>query len=339
MGVLRPRASTPILNLYILSISSTVYAMTSHISSKTPATPSEDGRSDGTEMHPAHLSPSIENQPQVAVALVNWNAYEETAQALCGLRSMTSPSVEIIVVDNGSTDGSGERLRQGFPEIALAALPDNCGFGAANNVVLRMASERGIPFVWLLNNDAVPHPEALNRMLDQMHQHPHVGAVGCVVRDMSPPHRVQIWGGGTISLWSGIVRHARGSVPMNRLDFLSAASLLLRTETGVLFDERYFLYWEDADLTRRLRQAGWEWAVASDAEVFHKGSATTGKNPGARSFHSGRNLQLYARTHSHWPRLFGLSSILFQMLFKCLKGNWSAARGFWRGRREGMGVS
>lgn len=276
--------------------------------------------------------------PHVRIVTINWNAHADTARLLQALRALTYPAFETVVVDNGSTDGSLEKLRAEFPEVHFLPLATNAGFGAANNAALRPALARAVPFAWLINNDARPEPAALEALIARMEADPRAGAAGCIVLDEAPPNGIQAWGGGHINPWLGYVRlNASAAEP---LEFITGAALLLRTaalrEAG-LFDERFFLYWEDADLCFRLRKAGWRLTVA-EARVHHKGSSTTGRNRRLRSFHSGRSLTLFMDKHERFPRLKSFAAIAFQSLGKLLRRNVPAAAGFWAGWRAGRAV-
>ncbi len=276
--------------------------------------------------------------PRVLAVTINWNSYADTARLLGALRTLACPACETVVVDNGSTDGSLDRLRAGFPEVRFLALPANAGFGAANNAALREALERQIPYVWLINNDALPDPGSLDALVARLEADPRAGAAGAVVVDDDSTARIQAWGGGHIRPWLGWVRLHRA--PAGPLEFLTGACLLLRTAAlrkAGLFDERFFLYWEDADLCFRLRKAGWHLVVA-DTRVRHKGSATTGRNRHLRSFHSGRSLVLFLHAHARHPRLKSFAAVAFQSLGKLVRGNPAAARGFWEGLRSGLAV-
>jgi GT2 family glycosyltransferase len=274
--------------------------------------------------------------PRVRIVTINWNAYDDLARLLQRLRHLTYPAFDVVVVDNASTDGSRERLSVEFPEVSLLPMTDNLGFGGANNVALRQAIQDNIPWVWVLNHDALPAPDALTALVAAGQTAPQIGAVGGVVFDDSPPGHIQAWGGGHIYPWLGAVR--LGTAANDPLDFITGACLLLRTDAlhnVGLFDERFFLYWEDADLCVRLRQAGWHLAVADSAHIWHRGSAVTGRNPRRRSFHSARSLVLFLSNHERFPHLKSLTAIAFQSLLKCLRGNFPAAAGFWSGWRAG----
>jgi GT2 family glycosyltransferase len=276
--------------------------------------------------------------PRVLAVTVNWNSPDDTARLLGAFRAFANPACEVVVVDNGSTDGSLDKLRTAFPEVRFLVLPANAGFGTANNAALREALDQQIPYVWLINNDALPDAGSLAALVARLEADPRAGAAGAVVVDDDAAARIQAWGGGHIRPWLGGVRLHRA--PAEPLEFLTGACLLLRTaalrEIG-LFDERFFLYWEDADLCFRLQKSGWNLVVA-DTRVRHKGSATTGRNRYLRSFHSGRSLVLFMDRHARLPRLTGLSAIACQSFGKLARGNTPAAAGFWAGFREGLRV-
>lgn len=291
-------------------------------------------------MNDALPSKTVPPLPRVRIITINWNAYEDTARLLNRLRGLAYPAFDVVVVDNASTDGSREQLSAEFPEATVLPMLTNAGFGAANNAALRQAISDEIPWAWLLNNDALPDPDALSALVTAGQATPHTGAVGGVVLDGSPPERLQAWGGGQIRPWSGVVR--LGAAAHDPLDFITGACLLLNTDAlrqVGLFDERFFLYWEDADLCFRLRNAGWGLVVADSARIHHRGSATTGRNPRLRSFHSARSLVLFLNTHERVPRLTSFTATAFQSLLKLLRGNVPAAAGFWHGWRAGLGAS
>ena len=273
--------------------------------------------------------------PRVLISLINWNDHDDTARALASLRGLSFRDVRILVLDNGSTDDSLHRLRAQFPDVEYLPLPANLGFGAANNHALRRAQDSGIPYVWLLNNDTETDPDTLTAMVRALDGDPRLGAVGCVIRDLRPPHAIQAWGGGRIIPWLAIVRCNRAAQPPP--DYLTGASLLLRMdalrEIG-LFDEAFFLYWEDVDICYRLRRGGWGLAVAP-VVVRHQGSSTTGRDPRQRSFHTARSYVLFLVRHERLPGLKSLVAIAFQSLLKLLRGRIPAAYGFWEGWRAG----
>ena len=260
---------------------------------------------------------------------------DDTSKLLQQLQQLDYPAYQTVVVDNGSTDSSTTQLKTRFPEITVFDLPTNTGFGRANNVAINQAMNAGFPFVWLLNNDAWPEKEALRKLVEHMQADLTIGALGTTVFDDDGSHELQSYGGGHIYPWLGYVRHNKtASEP---LEFLTASSLLLRTEAlrdiG-LFDERFFLYWEDADLSFRLRSAGWKLGV-TETTVYHRGSSTSGRWPRMKAHHIQRSYRLFAQKHYRLAEPKSFCSAAFQSLCKLAKARPREAWGCWTGWMAG----
>jgi GT2 family glycosyltransferase len=132
-----------------------------------------------------------------------------------------------------------------------------------------------------LNNDTEPTPGALSALVEKAESNPALAAVGSVLVYPDEPDKVQGWGGGRVDLWLGRSRHALTPMPDDWFHYITAASVLLSRlalERVGLFDERIFLYWEDADLCFRLREAGYRLGVAPHSVVMHKEHASTGRD-------------------------------------------------------------
>lgn len=274
----------------------------------------------------------------VRIITVNWNAYVDTARLLTQLKQLRYPAYEIVVVDNASTDGSYEQLRKDFPDAQLMRMPANVGFGAANNAALRPALADNIPFAWLINNDAVPDVEALTAMVSTLESNPTTGVCGSLIFDLDHPNTLQARSGGRIFPWLGYARLNKSE--SDSIDFITGTSMLLRLDalrdTG-LFDESYFLYWEDADLCYRLQRAGWQLA-ASEGRVQHATSRSTKRNMKARSFHIQRSYTRFVFTYYRMPYIRSLCATILQATGKMLRGHPDAAIGAWQGWRAGLNI-
>jgi GT2 family glycosyltransferase len=216
--------------------------------------------------------------PRVDVVVLNWNGWQDTIACLESLQCQDYPHFNLIVVDNGSTDGSVAHIRQVMPTLELVQTGANLGFGGGCNAGIRRALARGADYVWLINSDATVDPGALSALVRRAGQDPRLGAVGSVLYEADQPERVQLWGGGSVNLWLGRSRHRLSPGP---LDFISGASVLLRRaaldDIGLFDEANFFMYWEDTDLGFRMRRAGWQLAVAQDSRVWHKQSASLGR--------------------------------------------------------------
>lgn len=215
---------------------------------------------------------------RVDVVVLNWNGWQDTIACLASLQRQDYPNFNLLVVDNGSTDGSVDQIKKAMPAVELLQTGANLGFGGGCNAGMRLALARGADYIWLINSDATVDPNALSALVRVAEQTPVLGAVGSVLYEADQHDRVQLWGGGAVNLWLGRSQHR---ISPGSLDFISGASVLLRRtaleEVGLFDQTNFFMYWEDTDLGFRLRKAGWLLAVADDSRVWHKQSASVGK--------------------------------------------------------------
>jgi GT2 family glycosyltransferase len=221
--------------------------------------------------------------PRVFCIIVNWNGWADTLRCLESVNTNLYDNVSLLLVDNGSTDDSVSRIRSAFPDLEIIESKVNLGFGSGNNLGIRYALESGANYVWLLNNDTIVQPNTLAELVSHAELHPELGEIGSVLYYAQDPSRIQAWGGGKVNLWTGTSRHYHHPVKIEKLDFLTAASVLIPMEVlrkVGLFDEGYFMYWEDTDLSFRIKAAGWQLGVAPDAKLLHKeGTSTGATNP------------------------------------------------------------
>jgi GT2 family glycosyltransferase len=216
---------------------------------------------------------------KVCIAILNWNGWPDTVDCLASLQRLDYEEREVVVIDNASTNDSVCRIREQFRKTEIIRLEQNLGFAGGCNAGIRYAFASQAKYVWLLNNDTQADAGALRAMVETAEADPRIGAVGSLIFDMSRPAQLQAWGGGYVNLWCARSSHCTQPTLGDKLDYLTGASLLLRCDAlqnvGLL-DERFFMYWEDADLCFRLRNAGWKLAVARDSRVWHKKNASIG---------------------------------------------------------------
>ena len=218
------------------------------------------------------------------------DGWELTERCLEHLRLQTLPHT-VIVCDNGSSDGTPERLRASFPEAQVLELGANLGFSSACNRGVRAG---GGEFVVLLNNDVECHPDFLERLVGPFATD---GRIGSVTPLLLRPgeEKIDSFGLAVDSTLAGFprlrdlhLREARGSHPV-LLGPTGAAGAYRRIaweDVGGL-DEAVFSYSEDVDLALRLRSAGWSIAEAPEAVAVHLGSATAGHRSSSQRFQGG----------------------------------------------------
>lgn len=243
---------------------------------------------------------------RVATVVLNWNGWHDTVACLESLRALDEVP-RVIVVDNGSTDDSPDRIRAAAPWVRLVQLPSNRGFGGGMNAGISAAlgEQPAVDYVWLLNNDTLAEPSTLSRMVALAESDSRIGIVGSRLVDADGSGRIQATGGGTINRWFGTTS-TRLRPSSKACEHLVGASLLVRRsllrQIGG-FDERYFFYLEDTDLSLRARGAGWRLAVAHDAKVVHRLGASINAGSALRSL---RSDVIFARSSGIFVSSLGL---------------------------------
>jgi GT2 family glycosyltransferase len=261
----------------------------------------------------------------VACILVNWNGWRDTVACVESLLRSDYSNLSILVVDNGSSDDSVPQLQAAFPWLEILNAGANLGFAAGNNVGIEIALKRGAIYVWLLNNDTIVDPHTLTALVSAAESDPSLGEIGSVLHYAHEPTRVQAWGGGKINLWTGMSRHYHGPVEADQLDFLTAASVLVPAavlrQVGLL-DDHYFMYWEDADLSLRIRAAGWKLGVAPNATLRHKEGGSTGQKSAAFDRYVGASGIRFLRKFAPIP-IVPIFILMFGRAFRrFLRGDW-----------------
>jgi hypothetical protein len=280
---------------------------------------------------------------RLEIVVLNWNGLEDTRALLRSLRACRAPegwTNAVLVVDNGSSDGSATALEMEFPEIAVLALGENRRFAGGNNAGLKDALDRGADAVMLLNNDTEADPALCERLLLALEQDPDAGAAAPLIY-FAPPSQ-QIWyAGGRCVPALGFAAH-RGLRSrddgryraVERTGYLTGCCLLATRaaweRVGPL-DERYFIYAEDADWCLRARAAGFKLLFVPTARLWHKVSSTTGAASYFKIYQRSRaNLELFSRHARGLGRLtWGPAYAVQQVALAAwllASGNFSAAR-------------
>lgn len=231
----------------------------------------------------------------VTVIIVNWNGGDFLSECLSRLTQQSLMPVKILVVDNGSTDGSAE-MAQKIPGVTVRYAGENLGFASANNLALK---ECDTELVALLNPDAFPEDSWLERLVNAAQSYPMVAAFGS--RQMLHDTSGILDGIGDIYHFSGLIwrdGHGRAYSDADSVSgeiFSPCAGAALYRRDLLLkvggFDEDYFCYVEDVDIGFRLRLAGYNSMYVPDAVVYHVGSATSGgQHSDFALYHGHRNL-------------------------------------------------
>lgn len=231
---------------------------------------------------------------KTAIILVNWNSFEYTHQCILSLNQLIQKDFDIIVVDNGSADESGKKLKATHPNIILIESDTNLGFTGGNNLGLTYSLQQAYTYSMLLNNDTEVAPDFLEILTGYMDEHPETGAIQPKI--YYHHNRSILWDGGSyfnrilgIAYTSG-----HGKVPgkkhevIKEVDWITGCCLLTRNsilkETGFLA-KNFFIYYEDVDLSFRIKKTGSKLIYHPGSVIYHiAGVSNKTKTKGKEGF-------------------------------------------------------
>jgi GT2 family glycosyltransferase len=240
--------------------------------------------------------------PLVSVVTIHYNHSDVTLQMLASLREVTYPNVEIIVVDNKSTDEDPGILSDSFPEITLIRSSENLGFAGGNNLGIRKAKGR---YILLLNNDTEVDPGFLEPLVEKLESDPGIGAVSPKIHFYHTPGTIQYAGFSPLNPYTvrshGLGYGMRDTGQFDKdapTAYLHGAAMMVRMDVvrrvGLLA-ECYFLYYEELDWSQRIRNAGYRLFYVHNSLVLHKESISTGKMSPLKTYYINRARLLYLR--------------------------------------------
>jgi GT2 family glycosyltransferase len=277
--------------------------------------------------------------PKVAIILLNLNGYDDTRDCLQSLDKVHYTNFNVIVVDNGSTDGSGLRIEREFPHARVLHNKKNLGFAGGNNVGIEYALRQQAAYVLLLNNDTIVDPAFLSQLVECGEADPGIGILGPKIFYASEPTRIW-YAGGCVHYRVGKCSH-RGE---NQVDngqfsdieetpFVTGCALLIKStvlqDIGLL-DSRLFIYWEDSDYCMRAQKAGYRCTFVPNALVWHKVTRTCGSGSAFTIYLFSRNRLVWIKRHVPFPYkpvvlAFNVARMTASALKRSLKGQYSAA--------------
>jgi GT2 family glycosyltransferase len=285
--------------------------------------------------------------PILAVTL-NWNLERETAACIESILAAGLEQKEIILVDNGSRAEGLAALREDFPAVNLVPLGRNLGFAGGMNAGIRAGLERGAASLLLLNNDTVLDPAMIRTLAAAAERPEGPGILGPAIYYYDQPER--LWKLGDVRR-RGLpmprpvkMRAAEAaSAPPLPVDYVTGCGMLVRRQVFEqigLFDERYFMYFEDADLCRRARDAGFQVWCVPQARMWHKISATARRDRPRNRYHRALNQVRFYHEHPHGPwaplrEVYIGAKVLKTALEDAWHGDWQLLGPLWRGTRDG----
>lgn len=292
------------------------------------------------------------SESRILAIVLNWCQAELSVECLETLQAMDGPTLDYLLIDNGSGDGSVELFENKLPWATVLSLPENVGFAAANNMGLRKAIDGSYDFAMLVNNDAFSETDTLVKLLAESSSD--IALLSPKILYESTPSRIWFCGGRQHpqllemrDRGLGEIDGAKWSVSRDA-DYLLGTFLLVNLEaaskTGLL-DERFFFYYEDFDWSIRFRQDGYRLRVVGGARVKHRVSASTGgKDNPLNRYYLARSSVIFFSKHASLGRPLAILGYRFGSAVKTLasltlKGQFDIVRAYLAGLRDGIRLS
>jgi GT2 family glycosyltransferase len=288
--------------------------------------------------------------PKVSLIILNWNGKDVLGECLRSASKLDYPNYNIIVVDNGSTDGSQGFVKQNFPEVHLIENETNVGYAAGQNIGIRYAIESGVDYLFVLNNDVTFERSVLNELIATFEDDESIGIAGPILYHAENPTAVQA--AGNMMRWNIGRAHNVRADEIDRksrpkainVDYLSMflAKTALFQRIG-FFNPKYFAYWEDVDLCFRAKRAGFGTVCVLTAKIWHHEGHTSRQVVGLQTYYITRNRFWIERAYASWwaRTQFYLFFFMGAFWYYCIRflffeKNAKAFRAFLRGIHDGL---
>lgn len=212
--------------------------------------------------------------PKIFIIVLNYNGKKTILDCINSIYDSTYSNFEVVIVDNNSTDGSFELIKKTFFKANIIRNSKNIGFAAGNNIGIRFALEKFADYIFLLNNDATIESDMLSLLMNEMRKNSSASIISPLILKEK---RGAVWFAGGRILWSKM-RAAHLDTPKNKslsyqIEYASGCAMLIKNTVFKkigLFDENFFLYYEDVDFSLRAKRAGFGIFLLPNAYAYHK---------------------------------------------------------------------
>jgi len=259
------------------------------------------------------------NLPQsssISIIVLNWNQRELTVSCLNSLLQIDTSAVNVVVVDNASTDSSASYLSAQFPKITLLQSKHNLGYAGGNNVGIRYALECNADYILILNNDTIVDSTFLNIMVKQMDKNPRIAIAGPKTYITGTNKTIYSTSARFIKMLAqpffvGFKKEDKGQFDKYfETDFVPGSCMLIRRDVFEkigLFNEDFFLLFEDIEFCLRAKERGYDTAYIPNAIIWHQFSSSIGYQSPCHLYYLNRNRCFIARQIN--------STIVFFLIF------------------------
>jgi GT2 family glycosyltransferase len=282
--------------------------------------------------------------PRVSIVTINYNQVALTCELIESLRKVTYGNVEIVVVDNASTEDSSELFKSQYPEVIFIRSEKNLGFAGGNNLGVSKSSGKYIMF---LNNDTEVHSGFLEPLVRLFERNPKAGVASSKILYFNSAEVIQYAGSTCVNPFTGrnkrvgFMEKDKGQHDILRQTDLAHGAAMMVPRAVIdkvgMMPEFFFLYYEEIDWCESIKKAGYEIYFVPFSKVYHKESMSVGKNSTLKTYYMTRNRLLFMRRNT--TGLTKISWILFYISFSLPKNLFTYLiqrdpahrKAFWRG--------
>lgn len=251
--------------------------------------------------------PTQTTTPKVTVVILNWNGKEDTLECLASVSQLAYTNYEIVVVDNGSTDGSVDAVSKQYPGIKILQTGSNLGYAGGNNIGIKYALSHDADYILILNNDVVVAPDLVTEFMNASNFLPPGSVLGAKIYSYDQPDTLCSlagrWNGETSNF--EYIGHNQKDGPLFegllQVDYVIGCSLFISANTFKdvgLLDENFFLNYEETDWCYRAKEKGYKCFVTPKAKLWHKiSSSFGGADSPVHTYFMNRNKLIWAKKH------------------------------------------
>ncbi|HBL51761.1 MAG: hypothetical protein A3D24_01705 [Candidatus Blackburnbacteria bacterium RIFCSPHIGHO2_02_FULL_39_13] len=293
---------------------------------------------------------------KVFVIILNWNGKKDTHECLKSVQKLTNVGFQlsVVVVDNGSKDGSVRSIKKQFKDIAVLENKENLGYVGGSNVGVKHALENGADFVMVLNNDTTIKEDLIIKFLEAADTYKDVGIFSPKIyfakgfefhkeRYSEKETGRVLWYAGGVVDWKNIFASNYGVDDTDigqysserKIDFATGACIFARREVFEkvgLFNEKYYLYLEDLEFSQRAKNAGWKILFVPDAVIWHKVSQSSGIGGSLNDYFITRNRLLFGLKYAGIRAKIALIRESIKLLFVGREWQRRGAKDFYLAR-------
>jgi len=293
---------------------------------------------------------------RVFLIILNWNGWKMTLDCLESLKKIKRGNfkLEVVIVDNGSTDESVQEIKNSNKILKIIEISQNLGFAEGNNVGIKHALENGADYVCLLNNDTRVNPDFLTELVKTVQSDEKIGLVGGKIyfeegyefhkeRYRAEEKGKVIWYAGGLIDWNNVYTTHRGVDEVDHgqydslgeTDYVNGCLALIKKEVFKkigFFDKKYFLYFEDTDLSIRAKKAGFKLFYCPKAKIWHLNSGSSASGSGLHDYFTTRNRILFGMKFASLRSKLALIKESFELMKKGRQWQKTGIKDFYLGK-------